>query len=234
MMEHLSDEQLDDFLAGAGSPSERDAVHAHLADCRSCAQRHRELLTLLEQLLEQCQDEQPRADLFPAIRQAIEGRSTAQEIARPSAPSQQARRAGRRRAAPLWALAASLLLTTTLGSWFFLSRPTPAPGWVSAGGGASLPEELERATRQLDEAAGELERELSKHAQGLSPAARRDLDEAMQALRRALRDERNALASPAGETSLGAQRLVWLGEQRLALLQGLLAASRTSAKGGGS
>jgi anti-sigma factor RsiW len=217
MMEHLSDEQFDDFLAGESSPSERDAARAHLASCRSCAQRHRELSALLEQLLEQRRDVQPRADLFPAIRLAIEGRAAAQEIARPSAP--------------LWALAASLLMTTTLGAWLFLSRPTLGPGQVTA---ASLPAELEHATRQLDEAAGELERELGKHAQGLSPAARRDLDEAMQALRRALRDERDALASSVGETGLGAQRLVRLGEERLALLQGLLAASRISTKGAGS
>ena len=123
MTQHLTPEQLMDYLHSALSPGEDASIHAHLADCAHCRDEYAAEVSLTESLRKQAVLEE--RELPGGVKAAIWN-----EI-RSARPSPAARLAALWRPALALPLAAALALAVYFGSGV-LHRQTPAGTTIEA------------------------------------------------------------------------------------------------------
>jgi hypothetical protein len=163
-------DRLDPYLAGALGDADRAAVEAHLAECAACAADERAALALAPLVGALPRTREPRPELWD-------------RIARRLGPA----RYGRFVAAPVWALAAGLLLALGLGAaatWIATRSPAGRPGPES---GFVVTEA--RYTRSIADLAGIYARQRDS----LPPATRALVEKNLAIIEHAIVESRAAL-----------------------------------------
>lgn len=204
-------DQLSDYLDGALSDEERDALEAHLAGCAACATA----LAEVEEVVRSARalgEVPPARDLWPDIDKALSplpGKRAVEVIALPTGHVRSAGRAAgiylsRRQLA---AAAAVVALVSAAATWAL------GPGLAVRNVGAPLPPApaasvaTQAATvagppRALADELSHLEAALNSARDNLDPTTVRILEKNLDVIDRAIQDSRRALATDPGNPFL--------------------------------
>ena len=163
-------DRLDAYLAGSLGEAERLLVEAHLAECPACAADHRAALALLPLVGALPRTLEPRPELWDGI-------------ARRLGPA----RYGRFVAAPVWAVAAGLLLALGVGAaatWIVTRSPA----------GRSGPESGFVVTEaSYTQSIADLAALYARQRDSLPPATRALIEKNLAVIERAIAEARSAL-----------------------------------------
>jgi len=209
--EHLTEEQLNDYVDGRLGSTDRRMAEGHLPDCADCSDAVAEIRSLLE-LAAELPELRPSRELLPGIHNRIG-----------------ARRAARTR----WiGLAASIVLLTTVGAGLLMQGRTDP---VGATGGATTPEvqlaqpaahvsaagdleqEFREAERAFFEAGDALLKIIEKRRAEMPDETLAVFEENLAILDAAIRDVRSTMGDDAGRVGNG-QTLTALHHKRMQLL----------------
>jgi len=218
---HVDVDQLGDYLDGAVTADERDAIDEHLKCCAACRKRLGSLRLLVEQAAHAPAGVEPDDDLWPAISRAIESRRT---LALPVNGAQPVRPAGAR-----WRLAAviaaAVLAVATASSLATLRFASPrGGGGVAAGRAPTRPGDgsalvrYAALERDYDRAARALWAALEAERATLAPATVATVERSVATIDRAIAEARQALEEDPGNRVL-VDMLTASQEQKLDLLR---------------
>ena len=186
-------DRFSDYIDDGLTPAERDEVDAHLRSCAAC----RDVLADLHAVRAQAHDTPPpfpARDLWPGI-------------------ATQLNRSSSRRVSMSWpmAIAASFFIAVVSGlaTWVVVMRPEAPAGraidartTADAFGSTTVPVSLEAGS--YDRAVAELLEALDSRRAALSPATIAVLERNLEAIDRALREARAALARDPNDVALAA------------------------------
>lgn len=204
-MTHLSEEERQGLADGTLTPERVTIARSHVAGCTNCAIDVDRLARVVRRLrsLDPCVHDARSVALWPALRAHLEERRLmTRTSAVPASPEVARLRTSRIAARRLWFVAAAAAVLAIAGVIFVRHRPITAPVAVTpmptvSGATAAVstaPISTEDIQRLLDEV------ELQK---AMLPPARAALtDSDVQALNRAVRELRDALARDPGNPAL--------------------------------
>ena len=189
---HLDETRLHDAADGTLSEADARAVDAHLAACAACAERVRAIRDLLDEARGLAVPVEPARDLWPGIRDRMDGREN--EVAFP-APAR-ADEAARRAWPPALRIAASVaLLVTGAAAGVLIARTGQTSGAPEAAAGAppsdvtlvSDPTDL-RATvaNEYESPVAELQAELDRRRDEMSPETVAEIERNLEIVDRAI------------------------------------------------
>jgi anti-sigma factor ChrR (cupin superfamily) len=237
---HPNENDLHDYVDGAGEPSERSAIERHLASCASCRQLVEDLKEITH-AVSALEPRDPPVRVWSRIERAItlerHGAADASERLQPGGIGGAAKSRRAVRWAPWLAAAAALLLATVVGLRVAPGRTavTPAPSNVAGATDAShaaqaIQSELQLAETHYVNAIKGLEQITSQDQDALDPKTAASLRKTLAVVDQAISESRAAVrAEPASEPAQ--HSLIENFKTKVALLQDTVALINELRKG---
>jgi anti-sigma factor RsiW len=236
---HPNENELHDYLDGAGETRERSTIEQHLAACASC-RRLVEDLREIARAVGTLEHRDPPVRVWSRIERAITleqehaaGGGRAAQGAASAGRTTQPTRAGVLRSAKWLAAAAALVLATVVGYRLLPGRtpaPDPADNRTVSNAAQSIESELRLAESHYENAIKGLEQITSAGDQSLDPKTAATLHKNLAVIDQAINESRAAVRSqPANEPAQ--QSLLENFKTKIALLQDTVALINEMRKG---